>query len=52
MNELAEALSPYLRQHAENPVAWRQWSPEALAEAERRDVPLVGETAVPPPGRS
>ncbi|WP_199039629.1 thioredoxin domain-containing protein [Glycomyces salinus] len=41
MNELAEALSPYLRQHAENPVAWRQWSPEALAEAERRDVPLL-----------
>ncbi|WP_035701719.1 thioredoxin domain-containing protein [Glycomyces tenuis] len=41
MNELADALSPYLRQHADNPVAWRQWSPEALAEAERRDVPLL-----------
>ncbi|MEU6858363.1 thioredoxin domain-containing protein [Glycomyces sp. NPDC046736] len=41
MNELAGALSPYLRQHAENPVAWRQWSPEALAEAERREVPLL-----------
>ncbi|WP_084546744.1 thioredoxin domain-containing protein [Glycomyces arizonensis] len=41
MNELADALSPYLRQHAGNPVAWRQWSPAALAEAERRDVPLL-----------
>ncbi|GAB3645299.1 thioredoxin domain-containing protein [Glycomyces tarimensis] len=41
MNELAEALSPYLRQHAHNPVAWRQWGPEALAEAARRDVPLL-----------
>ncbi len=41
MNELADALSPYLRQHADNPVAWRQWSPAALAEAERRDVPLL-----------
>jgi uncharacterized protein YyaL (SSP411 family) len=41
MNELADALSPYLRQHADNPVAWRQWSPETLAEAERRDVPLL-----------
>jgi uncharacterized protein YyaL (SSP411 family) len=41
VNELAGALSPYLRQHAGNPVAWRQWSPAALAEAERRDVPLL-----------
>ena len=41
MNELADALSPYLRQHAGNPVAWRQWSPAALADAERRDVPLL-----------
>src|SRR5690606_33482378 len=41
MNELADALSPYRRQHADNPVAWRQWSPETLAEAERRDVPLL-----------
>jgi uncharacterized protein YyaL (SSP411 family) len=41
VNELAGALSPYLRQHAGNPVAWKQWSPAALAEAERRDVPLL-----------
>ncbi|THV22073.1 thioredoxin domain-containing protein [Glycomyces paridis] len=41
MNELAGALSPYLRQHASNPVAWRQWGPEALADAAARDVPLL-----------
>ena len=41
MNELAGALSPYLRQHAANPVAWRQWSAAALAEAAERDVPLL-----------
>ncbi|PRY54194.1 thioredoxin domain-containing protein [Glycomyces artemisiae] len=41
MNELAGALSPYLRQHAGNPVAWRQWGPGALADAAARDVPLL-----------
>jgi uncharacterized protein len=41
VNELAGALSPYLRQHAANPVAWRQWSAAALAEAAERDVPLL-----------
>ncbi len=40
-NLLAEATSPYLRQHADNPVHWRQWTPEALAEAARRDVPIL-----------
>lgn len=40
-NELAAATSPYLRQHADNPVHWKQWSPEALAEAARRDVPIL-----------
>ena len=32
-NTLADATSPYLRQHADNPVHWQQWSAEALAEA-------------------
>ena len=37
----AEATSPYLRQHADNPVHWQQWTPEALAEAAARDVPIL-----------
>jgi uncharacterized protein YyaL (SSP411 family) len=40
-NTLSEATSPYLRQHADNPVHWQQWSPEALAEAAARDVPIL-----------
>ena len=40
-NELAASTSPYLRQHADNPVHWKQWGPEALAEAARRDVPIL-----------
>mgnify|MGYP000178540834 CR=1 FL=1 len=33
-NALAEATSPYLLQHRDNPVDWRPWGPEALAEAQ------------------
>ncbi len=40
-DRLADALSPYLRQHADNPVDWWQWSPEVFAEARRRDVPVL-----------
>ena len=40
-NTLIEATSPYLRQHADNPVHWRQWTPDALAEAAERDVPVL-----------
>jgi uncharacterized protein len=40
-NTLVEATSPYLRQHADNPVHWRQWTPDALADAARRDVPIL-----------
>jgi uncharacterized protein YyaL (SSP411 family) len=40
-NTLVEATSPYLRQHADNPVHWRQWTPDALAEAAERDVPIL-----------
>ncbi|WP_410870581.1 thioredoxin domain-containing protein [Nocardia sp. A7] len=41
MNRLAGATSPYLRQHADNPVHWREWSAEALAEAAERNVPVL-----------
>ncbi|HAF73195.1 MAG TPA: thioredoxin domain-containing protein, partial [Corynebacterium variabile] len=37
---LADSTSPYLRQHADNPVDWWPWGPEAFAEARRRDVPV------------
>lgn len=40
-NALSMATSPYLRQHAANPVHWQQWTPEALAEAAARDVPIL-----------
>ena len=40
-NTLSMATSPYLRQHADNPVHWQQWTPEALAEAAARDVPIL-----------
>ena len=40
-NALASATSPYLRQHADNPVHWQEWSAAALAEAARRDVPIL-----------
>ncbi len=40
-NRLAGATSPYLQQHADNPVDWWPWSAEAFAEARRRDVPVL-----------
>ncbi|MFN8107491.1 MAG: thioredoxin domain-containing protein [Nocardioidaceae bacterium] len=40
-NRLANATSPYLLQHAENPVDWWEWCPEAFEEARRRDVPIL-----------
>ncbi|MFE5403440.1 thioredoxin domain-containing protein [Streptomyces sp. NPDC056580] len=41
MNRLAGVTSPYLLQHADNPVDWWTWSPEAFDEARRRDVPVL-----------
>ncbi|WP_261558691.1 thioredoxin domain-containing protein [Frankia tisae] len=40
-NKLAEQTSPYLLQHADNPVDWWPWCPEAFAEATRRGVPVL-----------
>ncbi|MFI1990129.1 thioredoxin domain-containing protein [Actinoplanes sp. NPDC020271] len=40
-NRLAEATSPYLQQHRDNPVDWWEWSAEAFEEARRRDVPVL-----------
>jgi uncharacterized protein len=41
VNRLANATSPYLLQHADNPVDWQPWGEEAFAEARRRDVPVL-----------
>ncbi|WIB25896.1 DUF255 domain-containing protein [Curtobacterium sp. MCSS17_015] len=40
-NRLGTAVSPYLRQHAANPVDWREWGAVAFAEARERDVPVL-----------
>jgi len=40
VNKLADETSPYLRQHADNPVEWMPWSEEAFALARERDVPV------------
>ncbi len=40
-NRLANATSPYLLQHADNPVDWWEWGPEAFEEARRRHVPVL-----------
>jgi uncharacterized protein YyaL (SSP411 family) len=40
-SRLAQATSPYLLQHAHNPVAWWQWGPEALAEAKNANKPIL-----------
>lgn len=39
-NRLASSSSPYLLQHAHNPVDWWPWGEEAFAEARRRNVPI------------
>jgi uncharacterized protein YyaL (SSP411 family) len=41
MNRLAHEASPYLRQHADNPVHWQPWGEAAFAEARERDVPVL-----------
>jgi uncharacterized protein len=39
-NRLADETSPYLRQHAHNPVDWHSWGPEALDKARRLNRPI------------
>ena len=40
-NRLAHETSPYLLQHADNPVDWYPWGPEALELARRQDRPIL-----------
>ena len=40
-NRLGGATSPYLLQHKDNPVDWREWGEEAFAEATRLDRPVL-----------
>ena len=40
-NRLADETSPYLRQHADNPVDWWPWSDDALAAARAQDKPIL-----------
>ncbi|MFN0060982.1 MAG: thioredoxin domain-containing protein [Myxococcaceae bacterium] len=41
MNRLRQESSPYLRQHADNPVDWYPWGDEALERARRDDKPIL-----------
>ncbi|MEX0908325.1 MAG: DUF255 domain-containing protein, partial [Gemmatimonadaceae bacterium] len=40
-NALAGETSPYLLQHADNPVDWHPWSADALERARREDKPIL-----------
>lgn len=40
-NELINSTSPYLLQHAHNPVNWQEWSEEALEQAKKEDKPIL-----------
>jgi uncharacterized protein YyaL (SSP411 family) len=41
INRLANETSPYLLQHAHNPVDWYPWGPEALERARQLDRPIL-----------
>ena len=41
LNRLSRAGSPYLREHADNPVDWYEWGPEALEKAKQENKPLI-----------
>lgn len=40
-NELSKSTSPYLLQHANNPVHWKEWSQSALDQAQKEDKPIL-----------
>ncbi|MFN7329347.1 MAG: thioredoxin domain-containing protein, partial [Bacteroidota bacterium] len=40
-NRLLQSTSPYLLQHAHNPVDWYEWGTEALAKAKQEDKPIL-----------
>ena len=40
-NRLSEETSPYLLQHADNPVQWRGWGPDAMTAAKEQDKPIL-----------
>jgi uncharacterized protein YyaL (SSP411 family) len=40
-NRLGEETSPYLRQHRDNPVQWYGWGPDAFADAQARNRPIL-----------
>ena len=48
MNRLASETSPYLLQHAANPVDWYPWGEEALAKAQAEDKPILLSSATRP----
>ena len=41
LNRLSKASSPYLKEHADNPVDWYEWGEEALLKAKNEDKPLI-----------
>ena len=47
-NKLINEKSPYLLQHAENPVDWHAWNDEAFAQAKSEDKPIFLSIGYPP----
>jgi uncharacterized protein YyaL (SSP411 family) len=40
-NKLAQSTSPYLQQHADNPVHWQEWGQEALEMSRQSGKPIL-----------
>jgi len=47
-NALIREKSPYLLQHAHNPVDWNAWGEDAFRQARERDLPIFLSSATPP----